>query len=134
MASGTNVIAAWETKTNASDVYVTTSTNSGKTWTAKFLLSSTVPNSWAPMLGILGNTEYVAWRSNPGSSNSQEYVSVSTNAGVTWSTPTAIGFAGHDNSWPTQVSVSGQYAFIMWYERTGTRRYEPVECGSPRKH
>ena len=125
MASGTNVIAAWETKNTDSDVYVTTSINSGKTWTPKFLLSSTVPDSWAPMLGILGNTEYVAWRSNPGSDNSQEYVSVSINAGSSWSSPTAIGFSGHDNSWPTQVAVSGSSAFIMWYERTGTTSSSP---------
>jgi hypothetical protein len=128
MASGTNVIAARETKTNASDVYVTTSTNSGKTWTAKYLLSSTVPDSWTPMLGILCHTMYVAWRSNPGSSNSQEYVSVSINAGAKWSTPAAIGFSGHDNSWPTQVSVSGSYAFIMWSERTRPKASSPWDA------
>jgi len=128
MASGTNVIAAWETKNTDSDVYVTTSTNSGRTWTPKFLLSSAVPDSWAPMLGIIGNTEYVAWRSNPGSDNSQEYVSVSLDAGSTWSAATAIGFAGHDNSWPTQVSVSGTNAFILWYERTGSTSSSPWQA------
>jgi hypothetical protein len=120
MASGTNAIVAWETKTNQSDVWVTSTTNSGKTWTKNYLLSSTVPDAWAPMLGIVGNTEYVAFRSNPGSDASQEYVSVSTNAGATWSAPVAIGFTGRDNSWPTQVSVSGTNAYVMWYERTGT--------------
>lgn len=120
MASGTNAIVAWESKSNLSNVWVTTTTNSGKSWTKNYLLSANVSDSWAPMLGITGNTEYVAWRSNPGSDASQEYVSVSTNAGTTWSSATAIGFAKHDNSWPTQVAVSGTNAYIMWYERTGT--------------
>lgn len=130
MASGTNVIVAWETKTNQSDVYLTTSTNSGKTWTAKYLLSATTPDAWAPMLGLYGNIEYVAYRTNPGSSQSQEYASVSLNAGVSWSTPVAIGFAGHDNSWPTQVAVSdaGTTAFVMWYERTGTSSSSPWQA------
>jgi hypothetical protein len=127
-ASGTDVVAAWETKSNASDVYVTSSTDSGRTWTPKFLLSSAVPDSWAPMLGIQGNDMYVAWRSNPGSDNSQEYISVSTNGGKSWPSPTAVGFAGRDNSWPTQVAVSGSNAFIMWYERTGTTSSSPWDA------
>jgi len=120
-AYGSNVIVAWETKNITSKVYIVTSTNNGKTWTKATLLSSSVPNSWAPMVNVTGNVEYVAWRSNPGSANSQEYVSTSTNAGVSWSTPVAIGVAGRDNSWPFTVAVSLNNAFIMWSEKTNTK-------------
>ena len=119
-AYGSNVIAAWETKNTTSQVYIVTSTNSGKTWTKATLLSSTVPNSWAPMVNVTGNVEYVAWRSNPGSSSSQEYVSASTNAGVSWSTPVAIGITGRDNAWPFTVTASLNNAFIMWSEKVNT--------------
>jgi len=124
-AYGTNVIAAWETKGNKSVVHVITSTNSGKTFTSPFLLSSAVPDSWSPMTGIFGNTEYVAWRSNPGSSNSQDYVSVSLDAGKTWSSATAIGVSGRDNSWPVTVSATSSTAFIEWSQRTGTSSSSP---------
>ena len=127
-AYGSNVIVAWETKGSASVVRAITSTNSGKSFSSPTELSSAVPNSWAPMTGISGNTEYVAWRSNPGSSNSQEYVAVSLNAGSSWSPPTAIGIAGHDNSWPVTVPGSGSTAFIAWYVRTGTTSTSPWEA------
>ena len=119
-ASGTNVIISWETKGAASQVYTVTSTNSGTTFSKKVLLSSSTPDAWAPMTGISGNTEYVAYRTFPGAVTSQEYVTVSTNSGNTWSTPATIGISGHDNSWPVNVAVSGSTAFILWYEKTGT--------------
>lgn len=121
-AYGPNVLVAAESKGNASVVRLITSTNSGRTFSAVRTLSTSVPNSWAPMTAIFGKTEYVAWRSNPGSSNSQEYVSVSLNSGATWSTPAAIGVSGRDNSWPVTVATTSSTAFIAWYERTGTSR------------
>jgi hypothetical protein len=127
-AYGTNVVAAWETKGSASVVRVITSTDSGKTFSKPFEISSAVPNSWAPMTGIFGNTEYVAWRSHPGSSLSQEYVSVSLNAGGTWSSASVIGISGHDNSWPVTVASTSSSAFIAWYERTGSTSTAPWQA------
>lgn len=118
MAYGNNVVAAWETKGNNSEVFITTSTNDGKTFTKPFLVNTT--QAWAPMIGVFGNTEYVAYRTNPGSVNSKEYVVVSTNAGATWTSPAAIGETGLDNSWPTQVAVNSSSAFILWYVHTGS--------------
>ena len=127
-ASGTNVIAAWETKGSTSIVGLATSTNSGTSFTSAFTLSSKTPDAWAPMTGISGNTEYVAYRTNPGSANSQEYAAVSLNAGKTWSTPVAIGIAGRDNSWPVTVPTDGSTAFIAWYVTTGTSVSGPWEA------
>lgn len=117
-ASGSNVVVTWETKTNTSQVYATSSQNYGVNWTNGILLSSQIPDSWAPMLGIQGNTSIIAWRTNPGGSLSQEYVSASQNGGLTWSNATAIGIAGRDNEWPFTVSVSDGSVFIMWSENT----------------
>jgi hypothetical protein len=127
-ASGTNVIVAWETKGTGSIVGLATSTNSGATFTKAFTLSTTTPDAWAPMTGISGNTEYVAYRTNPGSVRSQEYAAVSLNAGGTWSTPVAIGIAGHDNSWPVTIPTNGGTAFVAWYVTSGTSLSTPWEA------
>jgi hypothetical protein len=119
-AYGSSAVVASETKGTASVVEVISTTNAGKTWTSSFTLSASIPDSWAPMTGIFGNTQYVAWRSHPGSSSSQEYVSVSTDAGKNWSSPITIGIARHDNSWPVTVATVSSTAFIAWYEKTGT--------------
>jgi hypothetical protein len=119
-ASGSNVVAAWETKGNESKVIAITSTNSGASW-KKTTLSTSTPDAWAPMPGIVGNTMYVAWRTNPGTVNSQEYLSISTNGGSKWSAPMAIGFAGKDNEWPFTVAVSGSNVYVFWaYADTAT--------------
>lgn len=118
-ASGTNVIVAWETKGNKSVVGIATSINSGTTFSGASTLSTTTPNAWSPMTGISGNTEYVAYRTDPGSSASQEFVSVSLDAGKTFASPIAIGIAGRDNSWPVTVPTNGPIAFVAWYVKTG---------------
>lgn len=120
-ASGTYVLSSWETKENTSQVYAVTSKNSGETW-ATWYLSKGISDSWAPMTGIGGDTFYVAWRTDPGTVNSQEYVTSLT--GGTWTTPTAIGFTGKDNQWPFTIAASGSDAFVMWdYASTSSTWY-----------
>lgn len=125
MAYGDNVVAAWETKGNNSQVFITTSPNNGKTFTTPFAVNTA--QAWAPMIGVYGNTEYVAYRTNPGSVNSEEYVVVSTNAGSSWTSPITIGDVGLDNSWPTQVAVNSSSAFILWYIHTKSSSSAPWE-------
>lgn len=127
-AYGSNVIVASESKGNQSVVRIITSTNFGHTFTPVRILSANVTNSWAPMTWIFGNTEYVAWRTNPGSARSQEYVSTSTNAGVSWSTPLPIGISGRDNSWPVTVASTSSAAFIQWYVKAGTTSSSPWQA------
>jgi len=116
-ASGSNVVVAWETKSKTSTIYAASSQNYGQTWTGAIELSSAQPDSWAPMLGLFGNTSVITWRTNPGGSLSQEYVSSSSNGGLTWSNVTAIGIANRDNEWPFTVSISGGSVYIMWSEK-----------------
>ena len=107
-------------------VKVEASHNSGVSFTSAFTVSQSITDSWAPQVSVWGNLMYVAWRSNPGSSNSQEYVAVSTNAGNSWSTPIAIGATGRDNQWPFTIAVSGQNTtFIMWSEKVRATTSSP---------
>jgi hypothetical protein len=119
-AAGSYVFAAWETKSKASTVEAIYSTNSGSTLSAKKDISTGTPDAWAPMVNVSGSTFYAAWRTNPGSSLSQEYVSVSKDAGSSWGTPVSIGIAKHDNEWPFTVASSGSYTYVMWSEKVNT--------------
>jgi len=116
-AFGSNVYVVWETKGHTSQIYTTVSNNNGLSWSTPLVISGAFKDAWAPIVSAWGNTAYVAWRTNPGSSSSEEYVTVSQNAGGTWSTPLAIGEAGHDNEWPFNIAVYGNNAFIMWGEQ-----------------
>ena len=121
MASGSNVVAAWETKGNSSVIRAVSSQNNGKTWSkTSTILSKGVNDSWAPMIGIQGNQVVIAWRTNPGGTLSQEYVATSNNAGITWSTPVNIGITTRINAWPFTVSISDNTSYIMWSEKVNS--------------
>jgi hypothetical protein len=49
-------------------------------------------------------------------------VSVSKNAGSSWSAPIAIGVTQRDNEWPFTVASSGSYTYVMWSEKLNTIR------------
>jgi hypothetical protein len=118
MASGPNVVAAWEGKGTSSQIYEASSQNYGQTWsTSEQILSGSLNDSWAPMVGIEGNNVVIAWRTNPGGSLSQEYVTTSTDGGVSWSAPLSIGILNRDNAWPFTVTLSGDNAYVMWSEK-----------------
>jgi hypothetical protein len=116
-AQGSNVLVAWETKGKTSRINAVYSTNSGTTFSKTTDLSTSTTDAWAPMVNISGTNFYVAWRTNPNESTSQEYVDVSANTGSTWSGPTAIGIASRDNAWPFTVAASGSNVYIMWSEK-----------------
>jgi hypothetical protein len=118
MASGPNVVATWEGKGNNSQISEASSQNYGQTWSkAAVILSTGVNDSWAPMLGIQGNNAVIAWRTNPGGTLSQEYVTTSGNGGVTWSSPLSIGIPNRDNEWPFTVTLSDDNVYVMWSEK-----------------
>lgn len=119
-AEGNNVLAAWETKGNKSAIEAVYSTNSGATFSKTTTLSTGTTDAWAPMVNISGNSFFIAYRTSPNESTSQEYAVVSTNAGATWSSPVSIGEANRDNAWPFTVASSGSNIYIMWSERINT--------------
>lgn len=119
-AAGSDVLFAWETKGKSSVIEAVYSTDGGTTFSAKKDLSAATKDAWAPMVNISDGTFYVAWRTSPGSTSSQEYVSISRNGGSSWSAPVAIGIAKHDNEWPFTVASSGSSTYIMWSEKVNT--------------
>ena len=119
-AEGNNVLASWETKSNKSVIEAVYSTNGGSTFSKTVTVSTGTTDAWGPMVNISGSTFFIAYRTNPNESTSQEYVVVSTNAGGTWSSPTAIGIASRDNEWPFTVAASGNNIYIMWSEKVNT--------------
>ncbi len=123
-AYGNNVLAGGETKTNTSVINIAYSNDAGATWHIVHNFQGSI-NAWAPMPMVYGNDFYIPWRTDPGSSNSQEYVAVSTNAGSTWTLHT-IGLADKDNEWPFYTYAYQSEAFIMWAYQPSPGVWYPV--------
>lgn len=120
-ASGSNAYITWQTKTSASRVYVTATNDNGRTWTPALYLSSTLPNSWQPMLWAVGNSAWIATHTNPGGSGSQVYVYTTTNAGRNWNAPVSLSGplgTGTTTSFPfTVASSDGVNVFVAWSQQ-----------------
>ena len=113
--SGTHVYIVAQSRTANGHIWLISSSNNGNSFGARKVVSGSVPNDWAPMVGAYGNSVWAAWHNNPGGSASQEWVTTSTNTGSSWSAPLSIGGTGHWVGWPFQVSTTdGKNVFIVW--------------------
>jgi len=124
-AWGTNVYVAYETKgpcsTSGCMVNYTISHNSGNTWSTETELSTTLPNSWAPMLAAHGSSAWIATHTYPGGAASQVYVYTSKNSGTTWGAPVDLSGMNGDTSFPFTVATSdGTHVFVAWADQTST--------------
>ena len=115
--SGQYVYIAWEQKhTNGTaPIYGIISNNDGSTWGPTRILSGSVINDWEPQLTASGNNVYLAFRSL---SPQSAWITMSSNNGVTWTTPTDLSGTGPQVGWPLDVAVSGNYAFTIWGSQT----------------
>jgi hypothetical protein len=122
-AWGSNVYVAWMTKGVDSVAYVSSSNNYGKTWKTS-TLSVGDKNAWQPMIGVYGNSAWIAWHSQVGGPKAQEWVSYTSNGGATWSKPLSISGMGNDVGWPWEVATTdGNNIFIMWGELVNPSSY-----------
>lgn len=116
-AYGSNVYATWETKNASSQAYVLVSNNYGVNYTIS-LLSSTLQNSWAPMIWAYGSSAWIALHTFPGGNDSEVYVYTTLNNGSTWSSPVQLSTAlsnSSDTGFPfTVMSSNGHDVFVGW--------------------
>ena len=122
---GPDVYVTYEFQGKASNVSVSVSNNYGATFASPRLLTSTVPRSWAPMIGAIGSNATIVWHNNPGSSSAQIWEMMTTNNGGTWSTPKSLSGSGNRVGWPFGVAVSGSSIYTMWGTQLGPSKWAP---------
>ncbi len=120
---GSNVYGVWETK-NQSKVYVIVSNNNGKSWKGPTFLTTTLRDSWTPIVGAYGNSAWVAEREYPGGSKGQVWVYTTANGGKNWSSPISLsgkGAKGSAETFPFTISSSdGKNVFVTWSQQIST--------------
>lgn len=118
--AGSNVYVAAESGKSGSSLYevhVLISNNNGNTF-RKIDLTTTVPDSWAPMVGAYGNSSWIAEREYPGSAKGEVWMYSTTNGGQNWTSPISLsgpGKAGTEETFPFEVaSTDGEHVFVGW--------------------
>jgi hypothetical protein len=112
-AAGSYVYIMWEQKhTNGTaPIYGVISSDDGNTFGAVTIYSGSVINDWEPQVSASGNNVYLAFRSL---SPQSAWVTMSSNNGATWTTPTELSSNGQAAGWPLDVAISGSYAYTIW--------------------
>jgi hypothetical protein len=104
--SGNNVFVAW-------------TTDSGKTWSTPSAIGiSDHDNSWPVNVAVSGSTAFILWYEKTTTTSTgpwQALISVSTNSGTSWSSPTTLGGSIAESDIATaSVASSGTTAFAVW--------------------
>jgi hypothetical protein len=115
---GSNVYVAWETKGSGSQIYVASSNDNGASWNGPNFLTSTLPDSWAPMVWAHGSSAWIAERQYPSGKTGTVWVYTTTNGGSTWNSPislSGVGKGGSAETFPyTVASSNGANVFVAW--------------------
>jgi hypothetical protein len=120
-AYGPNVYATWETGSSDSVVQISVSNNFGQTWSPTTTLSTTVPDSWAPMVWAYGNSAWIADRAHPGGPKGDLWVYSTTNGGLNWSSAVSLSGKGSPETFPYTVrSSDGEDVFVVWSHEVST--------------
>ena len=107
-ANGSNVYVVWSQKPKGSTVAqatVATSTNFGASFNTPVVIKTSFP-AITPVIASWGDNVYVAFADG---SNSHSFVTVSTDAGATWSTPHEYS-TFHE---PQLAAWGGQYVYAI---------------------
>jgi hypothetical protein len=134
-AYGPNVYIAGEGKGSSSSISIEISNNYGVSWSRQMVLSSSLSDVWAPMVGSYGNSAWIAVHTNPGGSLSEVYVYTTTNAGQSWSSPIGLSTShksGSNTGFPfTVVSSDGQNVFVAWPQQISLGYWQMYASYSP---
>jgi hypothetical protein len=128
-ASGLNICVAWANFQPPSTftIYANYSTNGGATWQNPEIVVATRTAIEGGQLSIAGtgNNFYIVWDERFNISQDRDiYVSVSNNAGMSWSSPTKLDT--HDTlsiNWSQNAKIcctSGGNVYVLWYDEWPT--------------
>jgi hypothetical protein len=122
-AYGSNVYVAWETGGSTSVVESVVSNNYGSSWSSPVDLTSSIPDSWAPMVWAYGSSAWIGLREYPGGAKGTVWVLTSTDGGSSWSqhSVSGTGAKGSAETFPYTVrSSNGRNVFVAWSHQVST--------------
>ncbi len=118
-ASGNSVVVAWHDETPGnSEIFLSRSTDAGKTFTPPVNLSNNAGFSFSafPSVAVLGDSVFVAWHDQtPG--NFEIFLARSTDGGKTFTPPVNLSNNAGFSLDPS-VAVLGDSVFVAWMDET----------------
>jgi hypothetical protein len=116
--SGNNVYVVWIELINSKyEVFLSTSTNAGQTFSTAKNISNTTGASIGPSIEVSANNVYIVWTeadelTQPG----EIFFTTSTNAGQTFTTPKNISNSPSEDSAFESIAASGSNIYVIWRE------------------
>jgi hypothetical protein len=99
------------------DIFFARSTNNGLTFSEPENISETTGDSSGAQISSEGNNVYVVWEDFTPGTFFDIFFSVSTDGGLTFSTPDNISENAGFSTFP-QISSDGNNVYVVWYDNT----------------
>ena len=112
-----NVYLVWQDDTPGnSDIFFSVSTDNGQNFTTPDNISANTGGSFSPQIATKDDNVYLVWEDDtPG--NSDIFFSVSTDNGLTFSTPDNIS-ANTGGSFSPQIATKDDNVYLVWQDDT----------------
>lgn len=122
-ANGDNVYLMWEDNSKKNfDIYLSTSSDLGKTFSSSLDISNNTGDSGAPQILVNGTNVYAVWMDNT-LGNFDIYFSKSTDGGQTFAKPVDVSTGKLDSGYP-QFAVAGNEVYVTWTEAVSPTNYD----------
>lgn len=119
-ASEGNVYIAYYRNTGGnSQVFLVRSTNNGQTFGNEIQVTNAIRGAQVPQIVASGDTVVVAYEDRDLDYKYQVFVTISTNAGQTWSTPVNLSNTTSGARW-CNIAMKNNSLFVLWNNQTGT--------------
>jgi hypothetical protein len=118
-AGGNNVYVAYYRNTsNNSQVFMVKSVNGGHTFGNEIQVTNAIKLAQVPQIVASGDTVVVAYEDRDLDWNYQIYLTISTDAGATWSEPVNLSNTQQNARW-CNLAMQGQSLVALWNDQTG---------------
>ncbi len=122
-ANANNVYLIWEDNSVKDyDVFLSSSHDSGNTFSAPINISNNPGDSGAPQMIVNGNNVYATWM-DYSTGNFEIMFAESTDGGQTFTTPVNVSADPQDSGYP-QLAVAGNNVYITWTNAVSDKNYD----------
>ncbi|MBS4060702.1 MAG: carboxypeptidase regulatory-like domain-containing protein [Bacteroidetes bacterium] len=118
-SQGKVFIAYYRNTSGNSQIFMVRSTNNGQTFGNEIQVTNAIRGALVPQIAASGDTVVIAYEDRDIGYKYQIFVTVSTNAGQTWSAPMQITNTTAGARW-CNIALKNQSLYVLWNDQTGS--------------
>lgn len=117
-SQGKVYVAYYRNTSGNAQIFMVRSTNNGQSFGNEIQVTNAIRGAQVPQIVASGDTVAIAYEDRDINYKYQIFVTLSTDAGLTWSTPVQLTNTAAGARWCT-IAIKNQSLFVWWNDQTG---------------